>query len=40
MFIDVACELMGVDYRVTGRSLEKIGAEMKASLTRLGAPLD
>jgi len=40
MFMDEACELMGVDYRVTGRSLEKIGAEMKASLTRLGAPLD
>ena len=39
-FIDEAVELMGVDYRKTGRSLEKMGDEMRASLKRIGGKDD
>jgi hypothetical protein len=31
---------MGVDYRKTGRSLEKMGDEMRASLKRIGGKDD
>jgi opine dehydrogenase len=34
MFIDEANELLGVDYRATGRSLARIGTEMRQALAR------
>jgi opine dehydrogenase len=36
MFIDEANELMGVDYRVSGRSMARIGDEMRRALARCG----
>lgn len=33
-FVDEASELMGADYRATGRSLARIGKEMRAALVR------
>lgn len=40
MFIDEACELLDVDYRLAGRSIDKMEAEVRASLDRTGAELD
>ncbi|MFC2037958.1 NAD/NADP octopine/nopaline dehydrogenase family protein [Chloroflexota bacterium] len=40
MFIDEASELMAEDYRATGRSMAKIGAEMRQAVARCGAGLN
>jgi opine dehydrogenase len=39
MFIDEASDLLGADYRTEGRSLAKIGREMKNALRRCGVDL-
>ena len=36
MFIDEACELLGADFRESGRSAEKMQTEISASLANLG----
>jgi opine dehydrogenase len=40
MFIDEACELLNVDFRETGRTVDKMIDEVKASLANLKVPLD
>ena len=38
--IDEACELLDVDYRLAGRSIDKMEAEVRASLSHAGVKLD
>lgn len=40
MFIDEACEILDVDYRLAGRSIDKMESEVRASLSNNGVTLD
>jgi opine dehydrogenase len=40
MFIDEACELLDEDYRLSGRTVNKMEDEIRASLTRMGVEAD
>lgn len=40
MFIDEACELLDVDYRLSGRTVKKMEFEIMNSLTNIGVKLD
>ena len=40
MFIDEACDLLNEDYRSTGRSVDKMRAEIQNSLTNMGINLN
>jgi opine dehydrogenase len=40
MFIDEACEILDVDYRLAGRSIDKMETEVRASLSNNGVTLD
>jgi hypothetical protein len=39
-FIDEACELLNVDFRAIGRSIDKMMSEVKTSLASLGVNVD
>jgi opine dehydrogenase len=39
-FIDEACELLGQDFRATGRSVDLMMRELRASLTALGVQIN
>jgi hypothetical protein len=40
MFIDEACELLDVDFRLSGRTVKKMETEIMESLMNIGVKLD